>query len=253
MVISQPVVCMTYYIQVIVKFLKVGILALHQDTFLVINDEFIGVCNKKNRPPNSPLQFSCKHFMPLGELNAVSQIRYIHLLYKYIWNLFSKPDALQSRKRNHTPSGVVTMVTVWWASCESNGHHNRNKQTNKKHMFWIYKLILECETSCHIKIITCHLYLIKLLELSNHLMAIFPVNTMFWRSLSAQHIYCVIIFSLVFTKSQTNNCHSEESWYIAGTAPLLPIKEKMNLFQFFPLAVYYDCGQILNFKYIKIF
>jgi len=87
------------------------------------------------------------------------------------------------------------------------------------------------------KIITCHLYLIKLLELSNHLMAIFPVNTMFWRSLSAQHIYCVIIFSLVFTKNQTNNCHSEESWYIAGIAPLLPKKEKINLFHFFFLQL----------------
>lgn len=84
-------------------------------------------------------------------------------------------------------------------------------------------------------------------------MAIFPVNTMFWRSLSAQRIYCVIIFSLVFTKNQTNNCHSEESWYIAGTAPLLPKKEKINLFHFFPSAVYHDCGQILNFSILKYF
>lgn len=65
-----------------------------------------------NRPPNSPLQFSWKHFMPLGELNTVSQISYIHLLHKYIWNFFSKPEALQSLKRNHTPCGMVTMVTV---------------------------------------------------------------------------------------------------------------------------------------------
>lgn len=49
----------------------------------------------------------------------------------------------------------------------------------------------------------------KWLVLPYHLMACFPVDTMFWRSLSAQHIHCVIIFSLVFAKNQTNNCPSE--------------------------------------------
>lgn len=42
----------------------------------------------------------------------------------------------------------------------------------------------------------------------------------FWTSLSAQHIHCVIIFSLVFTKNK--QISGNQGWYVASKNPPLP-------------------------------
>ena len=123
---------------------------------------------------------------------------------------------------------MVTVVTVRWARLDSNGCPKQNSVSEFIANFRVWNFILY-KKLLHVSYISE-----KLLVLPYHLMACFPVDTMFWRSLSSQHIHSVIIFSLVFAKNQTNNCQSEYTELIyCQHRPTRPKKEEINLFHFF--------------------